>query len=254
MPTKNSHNCLKNWLIVIPARLASQRLPRKALHLLHGRPLILHTYANVAPLAAQGAKIVVATDAKEIFTLCKKNSVPVRMTATSHVCGTERCHEVAAASARRYVLNVQGDEPEVTCRDLLALCRQFAECPAAEVMATLVFASSAAHAYHDTNVVKVVADRCDRAMYFSRRPLPYAEENTVPAVFLKHIGVYAYSRAALTRFCATPPSVLEKQEKLEQLRALELGIPIYLCRATRDSKGIDSSADLAHAQSAKVYS
>ena len=89
-----------------------------------------------------------------------------------------------------------------------------------------------------------VADQYDRALYFSRRPLPYAVENEVPSVFLKHIGVYAYSREALARFCASPPSVLEKQEKLEQLRALELGIPIYLYRATHDSKGIDIAMDL----------
>ncbi len=244
MSTKNSRDCLKNWLIVIPARLASQRLPRKALQLLHSRPLILSTYANVAPLAAQGAKIVVATDAEEIFTLCKKNYVPVQMTAAAHVCGTERCHEVAATSACRYVLNVQGDEPTVARADVLALCRQLAACTATEVIATLVFASRTARAYYDTNVVKVVAGRHDRALYFSRRPLPYAEQGAVPAVFWKHIGVYAYSRAALTRFCTAPPSALEKQEKLEQLRALELGIPIYLCRASRDSKAIDSAADL----------
>ena len=245
MPTKNNHNLLKNWLIVIPARLASQRLPRKALQLWHDRPLILHTYANIAPLATHGAKIIVATDAKEIFELCQKNSVPVQMTAVSHTCGTERCHEVAAGHDCRYVLNVQGDEPAVACSDLIALCQQFETYTTPEVMATLVFASRAAQAYHDANVVKVVADAQDRALYFSRRPLPYAVENRVPPVFLKHIGVYAYSRAALARFCAARPSDLEKQEKLEQLRALALGIPIYLWRAKQDSQGIDSAADLS---------
>lgn len=244
MSTKDSHYCLKNWLIVIPARLASQRLPHKALQLLHGRPLILRTYANIAPLAQQGAQLSVATDAKEIFDLCKKNSVPVRMTASSHSCGTERCHEIAAASEHPYILNVQGDEPEVACRDLLVLCQQFETRTETEVMATLVFASNNKRAYHDPNVVKVVADQHDRALYFSRRSLPYAIENTTPPVFLKHLGVYAYSRGALNRFCATPSSMLEKQEKLEQLRGLELGIPIYLCRASHDSKGIDTAADL----------
>ena len=244
MSTKDSHYCLKNWLIVIPARLASQRLPHKALQLLHGRPLILRTYDNLAPLAEHGAQIIVATDAKEIFSLCKKNYTPVQMTAASHRCGTERCHEVAAGHAQPYILNVQGDEPEVSCHDLLGLCQQFAKLTAAEAMATLVFSSSAASAYHDPNVVKVVADQHDRALYFSRRPLPYAAENTVPSVFLKHIGVYAYNRAALTRFCTAPPLQLEKQEKLEQLRALALGIPIHLCRASHDSKGIDTAADL----------
>ena len=245
MSTKDSHYCLKNWLIVIPARLASQRLPHKALQLLHGRPLILRTYDNLAPLAEHGAQITVATDAKEIFALCQKNFTPVQMTSTAHSCGTERCHEVAASHPQPYILNVQGDEPEVACHDLLNLCQQFAKLTATEAMATLVFSSSAASAYHDPNVVKVVADQHDRALYFSRRPLPYAAENSVPPVFLKHIGVYAYSRAALARFCTASPARLEKQEKLEQLRALELGIPIHLCRASHDSKGIDTAADLA---------
>ena len=246
MSTKNIHNCLKNWLIVIPARLASQRLPRKALQLVHGCPLILCTYANLAPLAAQGADIIVATDAKEIFDLCKKNSVPVQMTAASHICGTERCHEVAVPHTCHYVLNVQGDEPEVACHDLLSLCQHLEVLAKSkdEVMATLVFASNDKHAYHDANVVKVVADCHDRALYFSRCPLPYAAGDGMPPVFLKHIGVYAYSRAALTRFCASPPADLEKQEKLEQLRALALGIPLYLWRAANDSKGIDTAADL----------
>ncbi len=245
MSTKDNRHCLKNWLVVIPARLASQRLPHKALQLLHGRPLILRTYDNIAPLAKYGAQITVATDAKEIFNLCQNNQVDVQMSAASHVCGTERCHEIAVARDCRYVLNVQGDEPEVACRDVLALCQRLASLRPETDMATLVFASRAAPAYHDPNVVKVVADRHDRALYFSRRPLPYAAEDRVPPVFLKHIGVYAYSRAALARFCAAPPSGLEKQEKLEQLRALELGIAIYLQRARHDSRGIDSAADLA---------
>ena len=244
MSTEDSHHHLKNWLVVIPARLASQRLPHKALQLLHGRPLILRTYDNLAPLTELGAQLTVATDSKEIFALCKKNCVPVQMSAAAHVCGTERCHEVAATRDCRYVLNVQGDEPEVDRHDLLALCQHFASLTTEIAMATLVFASRVAHAYHDPNVVKVVADQHDRALYFSRRPLPYALEDNVPPVFLKHIGVYAYSRAALARFCTAPPSVLEKQEKLEQLRALELGIPIYLCRASRDSKSIDTAADI----------
>lgn len=245
MSTEDSHHHLKNWLVIIPARLASQRLPRKALQLLHGRPLILRTYDNLAPLTKQGAQLTVATDAKEIFDLCQKNHVPVQMSAPTHVCGTERCHEIAATRDCRYVLNVQGDEPEVARHDLLTLCQRFVALTAEIAIATLVFASRVAPAYRDPNVVKVVADQHDRALYFSRRPLPYAAEDSVPPVFLKHIGVYAYSRASLARFCAAPPSVLERQEKLEQLRALELGIPIYLCRASRDSKAIDTAADMA---------
>ena len=247
MSTKDSPYCLKNWLIVIPARLASQRLPRKALQLVHGRPLVLRTYDNIVPLSQHNAKIVVATDAQEIFTLCQENSVPVQMTATTHTCGTERCHEVAARHDCCYVLNVQGDEPEVACRDLLSLCQQLETLAAleAEVMATLVFVSRDRQAYGDTNVVKVVARSDGRALYFSRHSLPYIADASMPVVFLKHIGVYAYTCAALARFCHASPVELEKQEKLEQLRALELGIPIYLCHARQDSRSIDSTADLA---------
>ena len=246
MSTKDSPHCLKNWLIVIPARLASQRLPRKALQLVHGRPLVLRTYDNIAPLLQHNAKIVVATDAQEIFDLCQENSVPVQMTAMTHTCGTERCHEVAACFDYRYVLNVQGDEPGVACHDLLSLCQRLEVLAQseAEVMATLVFVSCDRRAYCDVNVVKVVSRLDGCALYFSRRSLPYAAGDSMPSTFLKHIGVYAYNRAALTRFCASPPSELEKQEKLEQLRALALGIPIYLCQAIHDSRGIDSAADL----------
>lgn len=246
MSTKDSPHCLKNWLIVIPARLASQRLPRKALQLVHSRPLVLRTYDNIAPLSQHNAKIVVATDSKEIFTLCQESSVPVQMTAMTHTCGTERCHEVAARYDYRYVLNVQGDEPEVACHDLLSLCQRLEVLAKseAEVMATLVFVSRDRRAYVDVNVVKAVSRSDGRALYFSRRSLPYAADGSMPVVFLKHIGVYAYTCAALARFCHASPVELEKQEKLEQLRALELGIPIYLCHATHDSRGIDSIADL----------
>lgn len=245
MSTKDKHYNLQNWLVVVPARLASQRLPRKALRLLHGRPLILCVYDNIAALTTYGAQVTVATDAKEIFDLCKENSVPVRMTATTHNCGTERCYEVAASSSHRYVLNVQGDEPAVRLQDLLALCHKLEEVEEDTAMATLVFASTAAGDYHNPQVVKAVADSRARALYFSRRALPYAAADSIPRPFLKHIGVYAYTRDALERFSAATASELEKQEKLEQLRAIDIGIPIYLCRATHDTKGIDTAADLA---------
>ena len=235
---------MRNWLIVVPTRLDSRRLPRKALCLLDNRELILRVYDNIAHLHDEGAKIIIGTDAKRNFYLCKKNNVPVEMTAKEHPSGTDRCYEIGYRHDRKFILNVQGDDPFVQSSDLLALCRHVEE-NANIGIATLVFASTSQQDYEDPQVVKVVATKDNRALYFSRRPLPFTKTGKVPApFFLKHIGVYAFRRSALTKFCQEQPSVLEKQEKLEQLRSLELGIDIYLHRATHDSKGINTIEDV----------
>lgn len=219
-------------------------MPRKALCLLNNRELVLRVYDNVAHLHDAGAKIIIGTDAEEIFNLCKKNNVPVEMTSREHPSGTDRCYEVSCRHDRRFILNVQGDDPSVQSSDLLALCR-YVEEDANIGIATLVFASTSQRDYEDPQVVKLVASKDNRALYFSRYPLPFTRTGKVPTpFFLKHIGVYAFRRWALARFCREQPSMLEKQEKLEQLRSLDLGMDIYLHRTAYDTKGINTMEDV----------
>jgi len=235
---------LDNWLIVIPARLGSTRLPQKPLQDLAGKPLVVRVYENLAPLAAQGATLVVATDDDTVVKTCAKFSIKAVLTDTAHASGTDRCHEVSLGYPHPYILNVQGDEPFIDCTDLTSLMSALSAQSLAG-MATLAFESCEPTGWSDPNTVKLVCDRNGMAMYFSRSGLPYDRERKGPPVtYLQHIGVYAFSRQALHDFCQLPPSALEQRECLEQLRALEAGFKIIVVPAKSKHLGIDTPEDL----------
>jgi 3-deoxy-manno-octulosonate cytidylyltransferase (CMP-KDO synthetase) len=226
-------------IAVIPARLASTRLPRKMLREIAGKPLIGMVYGAVrsSPLLAD---VIIATDSEEIMTVCRQNGWNCRMTSASHRSGTERVHEISSQLSADVFINVQGDEPLVRPEQIATLIQVMEN--AATQVGTLM-TPAAAIDIANPNAVKVVTDLSGRALYFSRATIPFDRDATHPRYF-KHLGLYAYRKAALDQFVKLPESSLEKAERLEQLRFVENGIPIYLGETPHDSVGVDTEEDL----------
>ena len=227
-----------NAIAVIPARLASTRLPRKMLREIAGRPLIGVVYEAVrsSPLLVD---VIVATDSHEIFQVCRDHGWNAQMTSPHHKSGTERVHEVAMQNHADVYVNVQGDEPMVRPEHIANLLGVMEN---ADAQVGTLKTPAAEEDIANPNAVKVVADTDGRALYFSRATIPFDRDGTRPGYF-KHLGIYAYRRAALERFVALPESSLEKSERLEQLRFLENGIPIYVAETPYDSVGVDTEED-----------
>lgn len=226
-------------IAVIPARLASTRLPRKMLREIAGKPLIGLVYEAVrsSPMLAD---VIVATDSDEIMAVCRSNGWNAQMTSPKHRSGTERVHEVSGRVSADVYINVQGDEPLVR-REQIATLLEVVENPAAQV--GTVMTPCVAVDVPNPNAVKVVTDLTGRALYFSRATIPFDRDGT-SARYFKHLGLYAYRKAALDKFVALPESSLERSERLEQLRFLENGIPIYVGETPYDSVGVDTEEDL----------
>jgi 3-deoxy-manno-octulosonate cytidylyltransferase (CMP-KDO synthetase) len=241
---------LPRAIAVLPARLASTRLPRKMLLAETGRCLFLHT-ADAVRASGAFARVVVATDAAEIAEAARDAGFEARMTRADHRSGTDRVGEAwlaLAAEGERadVVVNVQGDEPESDPADLARVVAAFAE-PGVEI-ATLAAPLSSEEEWRSPNVVKVVCDARGTALYFSRAPIPGRGHGAPPLApaempARRHIGVYAFAPAALARCTALPPGRLEAAESLEQLRWLEAGERIRVAEASRAPAGIDSRED-----------
>jgi 3-deoxy-manno-octulosonate cytidylyltransferase (CMP-KDO synthetase) len=226
-------------IAVIPARLASTRLPRKMLREIAGKPLIGIVYEAVrsSPLLAD---VIVATDSEEILEACVSRGWQARMTSATHRSGTERVHELSSSVHADVYLNVQGDEP-LTRPEHIATLLKVMESPAALV--GTVMTPAPARDVQNPNAVKVVTDSSGRALYFSRATIPFDRDGIQPR-YCKHLGLYAYRKAALDRFVTLPESSLEKSERLEQLRFLENGIPIFVGETPYDTVGVDTEDDL----------
>lgn len=226
---------------IIPARMRSTRFPGKPLADLRGKPLVQHVYERVRD-ADVFDEVVVATDDERIAEVVRSAGGAARMTRAAHATGTGRVAEVAAAlPADTLVCNVQGDEPilpPALLRDLV----HFVEADARIEMATAAHPASDAAGWSSPHVVKVLLDRSGRALYFSRSPVPYAREGG--ARYLRHVGVYAFRQRTLARFANLPVGELEEREGLEQLRALENGIPIDVLVTRHDTHGVDTPDDL----------
>jgi 3-deoxy-manno-octulosonate cytidylyltransferase (CMP-KDO synthetase) len=227
-------------IAVIPARLASTRLPRKVLRQIAGRPMLAWVYdaARSSPLLAD---VVVATDCDEVLALCRQHGWNARMTSCEHRSGTDRVYEIARAVPAEVYVNVQGDEPLARPEHIAALLTPLAD--PAVLVSTLRTPASAAD-IDNPNAVKVVTDSSGRALYFSRATIPYARDRSGEPRYFKHLGFYAYRRPALERFCSLPESSLERSERLEQLRFLENGIPIQVAETPYDTIGVDTEDDL----------
>ncbi len=224
---------------VIPARLASTRLPRKALRLIAGRPMVYWVYRN-ARRCALLTDLIVATDSMEIVSVCEAEGVPVTLTG-EHPSGSDRVHEVLSRTDADVYVNIQGDEPTLRPDHLDLIIRPFLENTGARVT-TLKVAISAEDAADPNNVKVVTADNGD-ALYFSRYPIPY-DRSGAGVQHHKHIGLYAYSREALELYHRLPQSSLELAESLDQLRFLQNGVPIRVLETDHDSVGVDTEADL----------
>lgn len=229
-------------IAVIPARLASTRLPRKMLREIAGRPLIGVVYEAVrsSPLLSD---VIIATDSDEIMIVCRRHGWKAEMTSSTHKSGTERVHEISCREPADVYINVQGDEPMVRTEQIASLLRVM-ENTEAQVGTLMTRAAEAD--IRNPNAVKVVTELSGRALYFSRATIPFDRDGTDPRYF-KHLGLYAYRKAALDRFVSLPESSLEKSERLEQLRFLENGISIYCAETPYDSVGVDTEEDLQRA-------
>jgi 3-deoxy-manno-octulosonate cytidylyltransferase (CMP-KDO synthetase) len=230
---------IQKAIAVIPARLASTRLPRKMLREIAGKPLIGVVYEAVrsSPLLAD---VIVATDSEEIMSVCRAHGWKAQMTSMTHRSGTERVHEISTREPADVYINVQGDEPLIRPEHIAALL-QVMEHPAAQV--GTVMTPAAEVNISNPNAVKVVTDLNGRALYFSRATIPF-DRDGAHAKYFKHLGLYAYRKAALDRFVTLQESSLEKSERLEQLRFLENGIPIFIGETAYDSVGVDTEEDL----------
>ncbi len=226
-------------IAVIPARLASTRLPRKMLRQIIGKPLIGVVYEAVRSSSLL-ADVVIATDSDEIMAACREHGWNAQMTSSSHRSGTERVHEISGREAADVYLNVQGDEPLVRPEQIASLLGVM-ENPAAQVGTLMT--PAAAIDISNPNAVKVVTDLHGRALYFSRATIPFDRDGAGPRYF-KHLGLYAYRKTALDQFVSLPESLLEKSERLEQLRFLENGVEIYVGETPHDSVGVDTEEDL----------
>jgi len=228
-------------VVGIPARLASTRFPRKLLAPLAGKPVLAHTIAR-AQEAGLG-EVFVATADDEIALLAAQCGVRVIRTKREHPNGTSRLAEAIEAMDCEIVVNLQGDEPLIEPDALRAVVAALQRDPEA-VMATIATPIRNKERFEDPHTVKVVCDCRNRALYFTRSPIPHA----APAKALAHIGLYAYRRAFLLRYPALAPTPLEQAERLEQLRALEHGFAIAVAVGDYEALGIDTPEDLARAQ------
>ena len=229
---------------VIPARLGSTRLSRKVLRTLAGRPMVEWVW-RAAQASGLMDPVVVATDSEEVAAVCRARGVPVEMTSAECPSGSDRVREVAARIEADIYVNIQGDEPTLTPDFFPPLLGLFAR---SEVAVSTLAVHCVPEEFANPNAVKVVTALDGRALYFSRATIPFDRDATGFAGYRKHLGIYAYRKAALERFAALPPSPLEKLERLEQLRLLENGIAIYVADAPRDTIGVDTEEDLARAE------
>jgi 3-deoxy-manno-octulosonate cytidylyltransferase (CMP-KDO synthetase) len=224
---------------VIPARLASTRLPRKVLREIAGRPLVAWVY-EAARKASDLDEVLVATDADEVMQACARLGIPAALTSGDHPSGTDRVWEIAQSRAADVYVNIQGDEPFVTAGHVARLVEPFRRMPETQVSTLCIRATpDEVDARH---VNKVVFGAGGRALYFSKCGIPFDRDGR-GAVRYKHIGLYAYRRPALETFHRLPPSTLERIEGLEQLRFLEHGVPITVMETTEATIGVDTEED-----------
>lgn len=248
---------MPDFVVAIPARFAATRLPGKPLRLLGGKPLVWHVAQRA--LAAGAREVWLAADDARIADAVRLDGVRVAMTSPEHASGTDRlaeCAAIAGWAESQVVVNLQGDEPFAPAAGIRAVAALLAD---ADVeMATLATPIDTREALFDPNVVKVVADARQHALYFSRAPIPWQRDaaaavgqavDIAAGAWLRHIGIYAYRAGFLRRFAALAPGRLEQIEKLEQLRVLEAGYRIAVGLTPAPfPPGVDNEDDLARAE------
>ena len=239
--------------VVIPARYGSSRLPAKPLLDIAGKPMVAHVYERA--LLSQAQSVVVATDDERIAEAVRAYGAPVVMTSTEHPSGTDRLQEVAQKmgwASDDIIVNVQGDEPLIPPQVINQVAANLAAHPQAGI-ATLAEAIEDVGQLTNPNIVKLVRDANNMAMYFSRSPMPWArdafaqgiKELPVKDLYWRHLGIYAYKVSFLNAYVKWSPAVLEQVEALEQLRALYYGVKIHVDKACVNlPAGVDTQEDL----------
>ena len=222
---------------IIPVRFGSRRFPGKPLALIHGKPMIQWVYEKAGE-ARRLENLIIATDDSRIFDAGRSFGADVRLTSADHRSGTERAAEIASKIDSPICINIQGDEPllKASMIDNLIEALQESGIP----MATLAVANTDLSRHDDRNLVKVVKDSSNFALYFSRAPIPHGTTD----YFWHHIGIYGYQRDFLLRFPSLPVSQLETREKLEQMRALENGFRIKIVETVFSTLSVDTPEDI----------
>jgi 3-deoxy-manno-octulosonate cytidylyltransferase (CMP-KDO synthetase) len=240
--------------VYIPARYGSTRLPGKPLAMSHGKTLLQHVFERAKDSGAQ--EVVIATDDDRIARVAREFAADVCMTSPSHTSGTDRIAEAVTArgeSIDTIIVNLQGDEPTMPASVIRQVAALLGSVSAPDI-GTVCEPFANEHDWRDPNQVKVVRNEHDRALYFSRAPIPHPRDGlevswALGRQFRRHIGIYSYTVGFLLRFVAMAPSELEVTEKLEQLRALEQGAVIAVADAVAPcGVGIDTPSDLARWQ------
>lgn len=233
---------------VIPARYASTRLPGKPLADIAGKPMVVRTYER-ALLAKKPSEVIVAVDDERVLSAVQSAGGKAVMTAKNHPTGTDRLAEVAEKFPDAdVIINIQGDEPLIDPQIIDALAQVFVDDESLQ-MATVKTPMTEEEKNKPGNV-KVVTDKNEFALYFSRSLIPYPRENTGVTVY-KHIGIYGYRRDFLLQYAKLQPTPLEQTESLEQLRALENGYKIKVITTDKHFVGVDTPEDLAEVN--KIY-
>ncbi|MCI5968790.1 3-deoxy-manno-octulosonate cytidylyltransferase [Helicobacter sp.] len=227
-------------MIIIPARLKSTRFPKKVLAQINGIPMVVRT----AMLAQKVDDVVVACDDFSIVEACKKHKIPSVLTSSAHESGTDRiaeCARILKLKSSEIVINLQADEPflEIEVIQTLKHLMQNKN-PFIGSCAKVITQDEA----ENPNLVKVVLNANNEAIYFSRAKIPYNRDNLDSVIYYGHLGIYAFSMDSLQEFCTLPKSTLESSEKLEQLRALENRKTIAIAKVKSQSFGIDIKEDL----------
>ena len=243
--------------VVIPARYASKRLPGKPLLRATGKYLIEHVYER-ALQARRATQVIVATDDERIYRAVESFGGQAIMTRDDHPSGSDRVAEIANQLDADVIVNLQGDEPMVD-PEAIDLLPHLLEKDANVEMATLATPIRTWGYWQNPHIVKVVCDQQGRALYFSRSPIPYVRDDAPdfhldPPMFLQHLGLYAYRRSALLKLAQAPTDPLEVKEKLEQLRALSLGMRIAVGVVPHAGFGIDTYSDYDRFVQSYMYS
>lgn len=239
-----------NFRVVIPARMDSSRLPGKVLLPVAGKPLLAHVHARA--LEAGASDVWVATDSPQVLQAARSFGAQAALTAASHCSGTDRLAELAQQQAwpdDDIVVNLQGDEPLMPGALVAQVAQALEDHPQADISTACTPIETTAE-YTNTNAVKVVRDGQGYGLYFSRAPVPHWRDGTADALpptgAWRHLGLYAYRVAALKRFSAARPAPLELCESLEQLRALHLGMRVFVVEAKAlPGPGVDTAEDFA---------
>jgi len=252
MNCRNGFQEMTNFVVVIPARYASERLPGKMLREIAGKTMLEHVFERGTESAAR--EVLIATDDQRIFDAANAIGATAQITSSDHRSGTERLAEVSEIMNwpdEQIVVNLQGDEPMMPA-DLINQCAALLDDKSVD-MATLASPIRSNDDYENPNVVKVVSDNDGHAMYFSRSPIPFSRHKDTDELAVQtamhHHGIYAYRCGTLRKIVAANASDLEACEQLEQLRALSIGLQIKVAKAlSRPPPGVDTEEDLAEVE------